>query len=174
MATAAELNDVATSEYIKFDTLEKGKKYKVLELDTFKSTNFGKERLCLKVLIEDGYLIMPQRYDKKVPLLKELDTENLYIIFKGRGKGEKGILDVEFFEGKVGKAAKPKIPPRKKKNMVVEDTSEEDTSEEDINEEDGEEDEEEEPEEQRPKRAPSKKSPSKAPPKKAAPKKKRA
>lgn len=124
MTSAALLNEVETSEYIKFNDLTKGAKYKVRELGTYKSNGYGKERLCLKVVIDDGFLILPERFDSLVNNLKELSTENLYIVYDGREKpGDKGKLKIKFIE----------ITPKKKKQPIQdedEDVSGEDEEEE--------------------------------------------
>lgn len=147
---AALLNDVSSHGYIKFDALEIGEKYKVHKLGTYKSTAFGKERLCIKVYIDDGYLILPERWDEKTKDLKKLDIEKLYIIYNGREKGDYGCLQIKFWEEG--------------------DEEDEDESEEEEDKED------DEVEEQPPQKAPNKKSlkktsPKKTPPKKAPPKK---
>lgn len=100
MSVAKQLNKIASSSsygYINFDTLELGKPYKVLGFGIYKSEAFNKERDCVCVKIEEGFLILPERFDKDAHKIKKMNTENLYIIYEGReGKGNR--LKIEFEE----------------------------------------------------------------------------
>lgn len=97
MASIAELNEIASSGYKNFDSLEVGKPYKVIEFDTYKSDSYNKIRECVLVNIDNGYLILPERFDGAAQRMKKMNTDNLYIIYNGReGKGKKVLL--EFIE----------------------------------------------------------------------------
>lgn len=102
-STLDMLNACANSEtpgYIKFDTLEVGKPYKIQKFGVFKSSNYDKEKTHLTVYIEQGYLILPERFNTLVNGTEELDCKNLYIIFKGRENkgGDISRLMIEFSE----------------------------------------------------------------------------
>ena len=90
MATAKKLNKIAAGSnqgsYINFDSLTVGKLYKVLRFGEFKSEMFNKERNCVRVDIEEGSLILPERFDKALSRILKMSTKNLYIVFKGRDK----------------------------------------------------------------------------------------
>lgn len=99
MATANKLNIISKCiyGYLNFDSLDQGKPYKVLALNVFKSNAFNRERDCVRVNIENGYLLLPERFDGLVSELQSLKIEKLYIIYYGReGKGNK--LKIEFEE----------------------------------------------------------------------------
>lgn len=100
MATAKRLNKIADtvgSGYIPFDSLEIDKLYKVNSFNIFKSTAFNKERDCVRVNIDDGYLILPERFDCLADDLGKLKVEKLYIVYEGRE--EKGNrLKISFQE----------------------------------------------------------------------------
>lgn len=96
MSTAEALNNVVSVDYIKFDELIPGKKYKIHDFQTFHSTKFGKDRLCITLVLDDGYVILPERYDKLAAHLRHFNPANLYLIFNGRKNGKK--LQLEFFE----------------------------------------------------------------------------
>lgn len=66
MSLADELNQIGDYGYIKFTDLVVGQKYKVLALKSYDSTLNGVNRKCLRVEIDGGYLLMPERYDQKV------------------------------------------------------------------------------------------------------------
>lgn len=96
MSLVQELNEIDEYGYIKFTDLEIGKKYKVLALSVYNSTLSSTPRKCLRVDIEKGYLIMPERYDKKVPTIASTNIENLYITFNGRQQGNR--FEIRFSE----------------------------------------------------------------------------
>lgn len=152
MSSAAKLNQTSSSGYIKFDDLEKGAKYKINDLLTYKSTNFGKDRLCIKAMIDDGYVILPERFDSAVEVLKELDIEKLYMIFNGREKSKKGrqgrilidfVEESDDEEEKTSRKKSKKQPSKvlKKKTQPLVESEDESEDEEG----DDEEEEEEEP-----------------------------
>lgn len=94
MASIAELNEIATSGYKNFDSLEVGKPYKVFGFEIYKSDLYGKVRECVLVNIDNGYLILPERFDAAAHKMKKMKTDNLYIIYNGReGKGKKVLLE---------------------------------------------------------------------------------
>lgn len=99
MSAASFLNEFGnagtTSGYKNFDTLEQGKQYKISSFSAHKSNAFDKERTHVRAHIEDGYLILPERYDDCYKKLKSLNTNNLCIIYNGR-KGKR--IDIEFEE----------------------------------------------------------------------------
>lgn len=96
MATAEILNKAGKYGYIRFEDLEENKKYKVEELSIFRSTIKGEPRNCLKVCLEDGYLILPERYDHLVHQIPSMDVTNLYIVFNGRMTSKR--VEVNFVE----------------------------------------------------------------------------
>lgn len=57
------LNTIAeeTSGYIRFDDLEKEKPYKIMGFNLFEGKSYG-DRVC--VMIDGGYLILPDRFNK--------------------------------------------------------------------------------------------------------------
>lgn len=99
MSAASFLKQIgtATSGYMNFDSLEQGTPYKVLSFSAYKSKAFEKERNCVRVHIDDGYLILPERYDGCYNRLKTLNIDNLYIVYKGR-KGKGNRLEIDFEE----------------------------------------------------------------------------
>lgn len=97
MSSVDELNQIATScrGYINFNSLEIGKPNKILGFGIFKSDSYGKERNCVRVDIDDGYLVLPERFDNAAQKIIKTNVNNLYIIYKGRvGKR----LSIEFKE----------------------------------------------------------------------------
>lgn len=98
MSTAQQLNEVADYGYIQFDDLEINKKYKVLKLATFQSALNNTKRICMRVEIDGGYLILPERFDTKVDSIDSFNIENLHIVYEGRGKGKRVL--VHFHEEK--------------------------------------------------------------------------
>lgn len=98
MSLAAELNKIGGYGYIRFTDLVVGQKYKVFALKSFDSTLTGVARKCLRVDIENGYLILPERYDQKAHTIHSSNVENLYITFNGYQNGKR--LDIYFSEEK--------------------------------------------------------------------------
>lgn len=98
MSLAQELNEIGEYGYIKFADLIPGEKYKVHALKSFDSTLNNTARKCLRVDIDNGYLIMPERYDPIVKTIATLNVDNLFITYNGRQKGNR--LDIVFSEGK--------------------------------------------------------------------------
>lgn len=97
MASVNELNKIAVSGYRNFDSLEIGKPIKIHGFEIFKSEAYNKVRDCVRVNIENGFLILPERFDAVAHKMKKMQTNNLYIIYNGReGKGNK--LKIEFKE----------------------------------------------------------------------------
>lgn len=167
MTSAADkLNESSSSGYINFNFLKKDVLHKIHSFQTFKNTAFGKERLCIKAFIDGGYLILPERYDEKVEDLKGMDISKLHIIFRGREKGDKGRLLIEFAECEQEKSTKSRKRqssskdggPSNKKKKYNEDEEETDEAE---DEQESDEEEEDTDEEEPPK--PSKKKSSKPP-----------
>lgn len=98
MSLAGELNQIGDYGYIKFTDLVVGQKYKVHALKAYDSTISGVARKCLRVDIDSGFLLMPERYDQKVETIHKSNVENLYITYNGRQKGNR--LDIQFTEEK--------------------------------------------------------------------------
>lgn len=98
MSLAEELNEIGNYGYIKFSDLIPGQKYKVHALKTFNSSLNNTTRICLRVDIDNGYLIMPERYDPIVKTIVSSNVDNLYIACNGRQKGNR--LDIVFSEEK--------------------------------------------------------------------------
>lgn len=98
MSLADELNKIGDYGYIKLTDLVIGQKYKVLALKAYESTLNNLNRKCLRVDIDDGYLLMPERYDKKVATIDSANVENLYVMYNGRQKGNR--FDIHFVEEK--------------------------------------------------------------------------
>lgn len=96
MSLAQELNEIGEYGYIKFADLIIGQKYKVYALKSYESNMNNLNRNCLRVDIDKGYLILPERFDEKVKTINSTKVENLYIAFYGRGKGNR--LDIRFYE----------------------------------------------------------------------------
>lgn len=99
MSAAKFLNEVgktkSASGYINFDSLKQGKPYKISSFSAHKSNAFDKERTHVRAHIEDGYLILPERYDECYNKLKSLNIEKLHIIYNGRD-GKR--IDIDFEE----------------------------------------------------------------------------
>lgn len=97
MSSVEELNRIATSccGYINFNSLEIGKPNKILGFGIFKSDSYGKERDCVRVDINDGYLVLPERFDNAAQKITKMNVNNLYIIYKGRAGNR---LIIEFKE----------------------------------------------------------------------------
>lgn len=99
-----KLNACANSEtpgYVKFDDLELDEPYKIQKFGVYKSTNFDKEKTHLTVYIDQGYLILPDRFNTLVAEAEKLNCENLYIVFKGREYKKGGDIQrlmIEFKE----------------------------------------------------------------------------
>lgn len=98
MSLAEELNQIGEYGYIKFDDLNVGQKYKVCALKSFNSNFNGIARKSLRVDIDVGYLVLPERYDKKVPTIGTINVENLFITYNGRTKENR--LNINFSEEK--------------------------------------------------------------------------
>lgn len=92
MSLAQELNQIGEYGYIKFTDLIIGKKYKVISLSVYDSSLNNVNRKCLKVNIDGGYLILPERYDQKVNTINSSNVENLYIAYYGRQKGNRAEI----------------------------------------------------------------------------------
>lgn len=89
-----ELNEIAQYGYVSFDDLVLNQKYKVFSFGTYESTFNGNKRVAVRVEIDNGFLILPERFDAKVSQLQNQNVQSLYIIYKGRGKGNR--LNVQF------------------------------------------------------------------------------
>lgn len=96
MSLADELNRIGNYGYIQFSDLVIGQKYKVRALKCYDSALNGRDRTCLRVDIDAGYLILPERYDEKVKTISTANVDNLYIAYYGRKKGN--YLDIHFIQ----------------------------------------------------------------------------
>lgn len=97
MSLAEELNKFGEYGYIKLSDLPEGQKYKVHALKSYDSTFNGINRKVLRVDIDNGYLLLPERYDQKVHTLESTKVENLFITYNGRTKTNR--LDIRFSHG---------------------------------------------------------------------------
>lgn len=84
MSLAQELNELGEFRYIKLTDLTIGQKYKVHALKPYNSLLGSTGRVALRVDIDNGYLVMPERYDAKVDTIHESNVENLYVIYNGK------------------------------------------------------------------------------------------
>src|ERR1044071_6327154 len=94
MSLADELNQIGDYGYIKFSDLNVGQKHKVYALKVHDSNFNNIPRKCVRVDIDNGYLILPERYDRMVHTLESAKVENLYISYHGCTKT--GRLDIRF------------------------------------------------------------------------------
>lgn len=101
MSFIQRLNDISESTYgyIKFDKLIKNKPYKVLGFAPYKSAKYNAKRIGVRANFEEGYLILPERFDASLSEMENMETDNLYIIYKGREE-EGNKLQIEFIEKK--------------------------------------------------------------------------
>lgn len=92
-----KLNEISkrSSGYMSFDSLQKGKPYKVRGFGVYKSTAFNKKRDCVRVDLKSGFLILPECFDCMLPKLKKMSTDNMLIIYNGR-EGAKKRIKLEF------------------------------------------------------------------------------
>lgn len=67
---------------IQFDDLELNKKYKVYEVKALKSES-NQTDFYIRIKIEIGYLIFPERYSDRIICLNEINVERLYMIYNG-------------------------------------------------------------------------------------------
>lgn len=98
-----ELNQLAekTSPYIRFDDLIAGTPYKIQKFSVFEGTKYKGNRLCAH--IEDGYLILPERFDVLLEnnLYEQLNNENnISIVFNGRDESKGNRLNINFIKEK--------------------------------------------------------------------------
>ena len=87
----AELNAISESGYVSFDDLEVGKPYKVLKFGIYKSDKYKKAQKNVRVDIDIGYLILPERFNVLIDNLDGMLADNLHIIFQGRDKDGKRL-----------------------------------------------------------------------------------
>lgn len=89
------------SSYIPFDNLEVGVPYKIHRFGTYNddrySTKKKKHQVRLTAFIENGYLILPERFDSMVAEVESIDAEKMYIIFNGRNENNR-FRNIEFIE----------------------------------------------------------------------------
>lgn len=85
MSLVEELNTVSEYGYISFDDLDIGKPYKILNFTVFKSDKYKAGAENIRVDLETGYLILPERFNVLMSKLDQMLTEDLHIIFMGRG-----------------------------------------------------------------------------------------
>lgn len=92
-----KLNEISkrSSGYMSFDSLQKGKPYKVRGFGVYKSTAFNKKRDCVRVDLKSGFLILPERFGCMLAKLKKMSTDNMFIIYNGR-EGAKKRIKLEF------------------------------------------------------------------------------
>lgn len=95
MSLAQELNELGDFGYLKLSDLVVGQKYKVKALKSYNSWLNGENRLCLRIDIDNGYLLMPERYDEKVKTIGTANIDRLYIAYNGK-KGNR--MDIVFSE----------------------------------------------------------------------------
>lgn len=90
-----------SNSYISFDKLKVGVPYKIHRFGTYTderyTTKKKKNQVRLTAFIEDGYLILPERFDCMVSELDSIDAEKMYIIFNGRSETSR-FLNIEFIE----------------------------------------------------------------------------
>lgn len=92
MSLAQELNELGEYGYIRISDLPVGKKFKVIELKPYNSQLNGLNRICVRVDLEKGFLILPERYDKKVDTLSSANVENLYVAYNGKKANRADIV----------------------------------------------------------------------------------
>lgn len=89
------------NSYIPFDNLEVGVPYKIHRFGTYSDDRYSakkkKNQVRLAAFIDDGYLILPERFDHLVADVENLNAEKMHIIFNGRGENNK-FLNIEFIE----------------------------------------------------------------------------
>lgn len=89
------------NSYIPFDNLEVGVPYKIHRFGSYNDDRFStkkkKNQVRLAAFIDDGYLILPERFDRLVAEVENLNAEKMYIIFNGRGENNR-FLNIEFIE----------------------------------------------------------------------------
>lgn len=103
MASVDELNQIASvvtsTGYISFDELPKEEEIKILKFGLYKSNFFGKDRDCVRAFVEEGFLILPERFDQSLNKMLNMNTNNLYLIYHGRsGKGPNKRINISFIE----------------------------------------------------------------------------
>lgn len=85
--------------HIQVRDLEVNKKYKILKLRSFKRTSTKcVGQIGIDVIIDGGFLVLPDRYKGIIDYIKPKQPENLYITYEGRGKRNKFII--YFYDGK--------------------------------------------------------------------------
>lgn len=94
MTSVEDLNKIVSSGYKNVDSLEP---YKIFGFEIYKSEAYNKIHECVRVNIENGFLILPERFDSALHKMKKMNTDNLYIIFQGRNGNR---LNIEFEEKK--------------------------------------------------------------------------
>lgn len=97
-----KLNKCSKSGYINFDKLEVGAPYKIIKFGTMVPEKHNdKNETHLIVIIEDGYLILPTRFNSMLEEygdVSEINTKNMYIIYNGRDSATNNKLDITFKE----------------------------------------------------------------------------
>lgn len=91
MSIVNELNSISEYGYISFDQLEIDKPYKIVKFSTFISNKFKKAQKSVRVDIENGFVILPERFNTLLEKLEELTSEQLYLIYKGRAEDGKRL-----------------------------------------------------------------------------------
>lgn len=90
-----------TNSYIPFNNLKVGVPYKIHRFGTYTDDRFStkkmKNQMRLTAFIDDGYLILPERFDRMVAEVENIDAEKMYIIFNGRSENNR-FLNIEFIE----------------------------------------------------------------------------
>lgn len=95
MSLVEELNTISEYGYISFDALDIGKPYKILNFSVFESDKYKKGAQNIRVDLDAGYIILPERFNVLMPKLDQMLKENLHMIFLGRG-AEGKRLQIKF------------------------------------------------------------------------------
>lgn len=94
-SSLTQLNKLAKNGYIQFDSLEVGVPYKIIKFGKLTTDKYKQGHTHLIAFIEDGYLILPERFDGMTDSIDEINIEKIHIIFNGR---ENKRLNIEFIE----------------------------------------------------------------------------
>lgn len=89
------MNKLAQLKYIKFDELEKNKKYAIVRFGVFVDSKFNNKTNCVKVILPEGYLILPRRFNELLEgdQLSRMNSEKMVMIYKGKNQN---THDIEF------------------------------------------------------------------------------
>lgn len=95
MTSITILNKLARFRYIRIDDLEIGEKYPIKKFDIYVDTQFNKGN-CVRVILEDdGYIILPQRFNELLEgdQLAKMNAEKLAVVYHGKNKN---TIDISF------------------------------------------------------------------------------